>query len=304
MNKRSALLFVAILLGIGLATLAGSYSNLQKESLVREAEDAKAITVLTEERDSLKEEVETFDQQLEAVKAEFAVERTELQASVLTFSNKWQQAESNVGQPVQVATATAGAGVADGVALGALQEELKVVRTELETKSTTLAAKEEQLVVAKQEIEERDAKIDGMKVQLEDLEVQIGRLEGRMGELNREIAAKEQALQDATGERDFILADLKRLNSEKDQLASKLDDLSYLRDRARELRAQEAAERRRKWMARGNYGTFRGRGAAQLMRLTEESKEEEVEDTSQMELQVDAFLDGTINIRQGSKEQK
>jgi chromosome segregation ATPase len=74
-------------------------------------------------------------------------------------------------------------------------------------------------------------------------------------ELERQIAETERKLTASEGDREFLLAELKRLQTEKADLERQFSDLALLRDQIRKLKDELSIARRLEWIRRGLYGS-------------------------------------------------
>ena len=84
-----------------------------------------------------------------------------------------------------------------------------------------------------------------------DLNTSITSLESQIDNTKKKLAASE-------GDRDFLLNELKRLQTEKAELERKFNDLAVLRDQVRKLRDELSIARRLEWIRRGLYGSAKG----------------------------------------------
>src|SRR5438477_7534615 len=140
--------------------------------------------------------------------------------------------------------------------------EAQSLSNKLEAVTTTLAKTEQDAKAAaeqaKDEIARRDAKIsdlegknDDLTKQMADLNTSITSLESQIDDTKKKLAASE-------GDREFLLKELKRLQTEKAELERKFNDLAVLRDQVRKLRDELSIARRLEWIRRGLYGSEKG----------------------------------------------
>jgi len=59
----------------------------------------------------------------------------------------------------------------------------------------------------------------------------------------------------------LLLSELKQLQAKKDDLEEMFNDLTFLRTRVRELRAELTLSRELDWIRRGVYASFKEKGA-------------------------------------------
>src|SRR6266511_250460 len=146
--------------------------------------------------------------------------------------------------------------------LEAKTAEAQGLSNRLETVTVTLEKTEQQAKAAaeqaKDEIAQRDAKIadlegrnDDLTRKMTDLNTSITGLESQIDDTKKRLAASE-------GDREFLLKELKRLQTEKAELERKFNDLAVLRDQVRKLRDELSIARRLEWIRRGLYGSEKG----------------------------------------------
>jgi chromosome segregation ATPase len=150
-----------------------------------------------------------------------------------------------------------------------LEKTLEIQTTEvtglsnkLETVTSTLSKTEENAkaaaVQAKDEIAKRDAKIADLEGQNDDLSKKMTDLNSSITSLEAAIDDTKKKLATSEGDRDFLLKELKRLQTEKAELERKFNDLAALRDQVRKLRDELSIARRLEWIRRGLYGSEKG----------------------------------------------
>jgi septal ring factor EnvC (AmiA/AmiB activator) len=110
--------------------------------------------------------------------------------------------------------------------------------------------------VAKSEILKRDAEIARLEADRDAYTKKMADLTGKIGNLETQIADTQRRLEASEGDRDFLLRELKRLQTEKAELERQFNDLALLRDQVRKLRDELSITRRLEWIRRGLYGSF------------------------------------------------
>ena len=75
----------------------------------------------------------------------------------------------------------------------------------------------------------------------------------------------EKKLSASEGDREFLLKELKRLQTEKAELERQFNDLSVLRTQVSKLKEELSVSRRLEWIRMGIYGFQDKKGAEQLM---------------------------------------
>jgi myosin heavy subunit len=125
---------------------------------------------------------------------------------------------------------------------------LAKVREEAQAAATNAAA----------DIAKRDARINELETQrddltkrMTDLNTQINGLDSQIGDYQRKLAASE-------GDREYLLKELKRLQTEKNDLERQFNDLAMLREQVRKMKDELSISKRLDWIRRGLYGTLKG----------------------------------------------
>ncbi|MEK7677606.1 MAG: hypothetical protein AAB676_17390 [Verrucomicrobiota bacterium] len=119
-----------------------------------------------------------------------------------------------------------------------------------QTKSDAAAAAQ----AAKAELAKRDTKITELESQRDDLTTKMDALSTSINGLQGKIAETEKKLAASEGDREFLLKELKRLQTEKSELERQFNDLAMLREQVSKLRAELSIARRLDWIRRGLYG--------------------------------------------------
>src|SRR5207249_1744064 len=137
--------------------------------------------------------------------------------------------------------------------------EAQGLSNKLETVTTTLTRTEQEAKAAaeqaKDQIAKRDAKIADLEGQNDDLSKKMTDLNTSITSLESQIDNTKKKLAASEGDRDFLLNELKRLQTEKAELERKFNDLAVLRDQVRKLRDELSIARRLEWIRRGLYGS-------------------------------------------------
>lgn len=118
------------------------------------------------------------------------------------------------------------------------------------------------------EIAARDKKISDLEVQNQSLDKTAADLRLSITGLEDKIASTEKKLLASEGDRNFLIKELKRLQTEKADLEKKFNDLAVLRDQVRKLRDEMDLSRRLDWLRRGLYATAGSKGGERLINTT------------------------------------
>ena len=117
-------------------------------------------------------------------------------------------------------------------------------------------------------MERKDAKIAELTSQTNVLSRKMDDLTSSIGSLSKQIADTEKKLTASEGDREFLLKELKRLQSEKAELERQFNDLSALRTQVAHLKEELSIARRLEWIRMGIYGLQEQKGAERLMAKT------------------------------------
>lgn len=119
---------------------------------------------------------------------------------------------------------------------------------------------------ALEEVADRDIQIKDLTSDRNDLSQRVETLNRSMDELEERIEDTEFKLTASDGDREFLLRELKRLQTEKAGIERQFNDLSVLRAQLNKLRNELTISRRIEWIRRGLTGTGSGRKGAELLK--------------------------------------
>lgn len=142
------------------------------------------------------------------------------------------------------------------------------------------------------EVARRDAKIAELESQRDDLTKRMTELNGNITSLESKIMETERQLAASEGDREFLLKELKRLQSEKAELERQFNDLAVLREQVRKLREELSIAKRLEWLRRGFYGSTI-KGAERLQRAFADSTPAQ---TGEYDLDVELRQDGGTRV--------
>lgn len=149
------------------------------------------------------------------------------------------------------------------------KQDLASVSNRLVNTSSDLAKtqKEKQAAeeAAKAEIEKRDQQISQLTQQTNAYAIKMDELTVSIGTLGKQIAETERKLTAAEGDREFLLKELKRLQTEKTELEKQFNDLKVLRTQVAKLKEELSISRRLEWIRAGLYGSGNQKGAEKLL---------------------------------------
>lgn len=148
-------------------------------------------------------------------------------------------------------------------------KEIADTKANLEATKASLAKSEADRkaaeATAKAEMAKRDARIGELETQRDDLTKRMTDLNGSISNLETLIADTQRKLAASEGDREFLLKELKRLQSEKAELERQFNDLAMLREQVHKLRDELSVARRLDWIRRGLYGDT-SKGAEKLQK--------------------------------------
>jgi chromosome segregation ATPase len=150
--------------------------------------------------------------------------------------------------------------------------ELETVSSNFASVTATLAKTQAEAKAAAEaaaaEMAKRDAKIGELQGQNDEMTKRMLELNTSLGTLEKQIAATEKKLATSEGDREFLMRELKRLQTEKAELEKQFNDLAVLREQVNKLKDELSLARRIEWIRRGIYGTAAQKGAEGLTKLT------------------------------------
>ncbi len=177
-------------------------------------------------------------------------------------STKASLAESQVvNQALETNLATTKA--EDSNKLAVSEANLRSTEADLEKARAEAKAKAEADAAA---LAQRDKKIGDLEGQNLDLDRQSADLRSTITGLTGQIEVTKKKLAQSQGDRTLLLAELKRLQAQKDELERKFNDLAALRLQVRKLKQEASMSRQLDWMRRGVYQNVEEKGGAQLMK--------------------------------------
>lgn len=183
-----------------------------------------------------------------------------------------------------------------------LQTNLTIKGEELQTTSNNLnkiaadlartqKKMQEEAEAARAEIERRDQQIAQLTSQTNQLTMKMDDLTSNIDKLSKMINETERKLLASEGDREFLLKELKRLQTEKAELEKQFSDLSVLRTQISKLKEELSVARRLEWIRMGIYGMQDKKGAERLMSPTSPGSR-----TNNFDLNVELRQDGTATI--------
>jgi len=112
---------------------------------------------------------------------------------------------------------------------------------------------------------QRDEKISELESENLALDKEAASLRVSITNVQSRIAATQEKLDKAQGDRTFLLKELKTLQDEEGQMEKKFNDITAVREQLRKLKTEAAIARRLDWMRRGMDASFIQKGSELLM---------------------------------------
>jgi chromosome segregation ATPase len=162
-------------------------------------------------------------------------------------------------------------------------EETEKVATRLETdlakRTQELTSSTENLTKVNADYTKAQAEAAAAKAELEKQATRIAQLEGQRDDLNKkaddlgqnissletQIAETKRKLASSEGDRTFLLGQLKKLETDRNQLVAQLNDIGALKKQISKLRDEAAVSQRLAWIRSGLYQERDKKGAERLL---------------------------------------
>jgi len=191
-----------------------------------------------------------------------AVHAAELQKTVISQSTRANDLEEKLN--LQVLTNTiletnlAAVQVKYSNELAAAEASLSITSSNYDKALIDKKVADDAVKAASAAIAERDAKIKELEGQNVSMDKASGELRAQITSLEAQINAAKDKLAKAEGDEGLLLAEVKRLESQKEELERKLSDLASLKEQVRLLRDNLSIANRIDWLRRGLYDTMKG----------------------------------------------
>jgi chromosome segregation ATPase len=197
------------------------------------------------------------------------VQTVDKNKTVTEFSNKvevtstlledYKVANTNLNQQLTAEKGQVNNLIQDKKRLEGDLERVSSERDDVKRQAETAAkAAEEAAKIAQQEIERRTAKIAELEQQRETLTKTMDGLTNQIAMLEVKISDTEKKLASAEGQNDFLVKELKRLQSEKAELERQFHDLKIVKEQVKKLTEEQHVSLRLEWMRRGLYNDMKG----------------------------------------------
>jgi chromosome segregation ATPase len=156
--------------------------------------------------------------------------------------------------------------------LTAKTAELEKTGTELAKVQTDYRKLEADYKLAQADVQKQSLRIADLESQRIGLNQKLDILQGSIGSLETQIADTKKKLSLAEGDRQELLAQLKKLETEKAGLVAQFNTISTLRTQLAKLREEAAIAQRLAWTRAGVYSNQEKKGAERLLAETSDRK--------------------------------
>jgi chromosome segregation ATPase len=153
-----------------------------------------------------------------------------------------------------------------------LSNDLAAARDDLSTTAANLKKAQDDARVAAAAVAaaaaalaEKEKKIEELEANNADLDTQSSALRESITNLNIQIAAAKKKLDASEGDKVVLMAELKQLQAQKDELERKLSDLASLKEQIRILKDNLSVAKRIEWIRSGIYDAFGKKGGERLV---------------------------------------
>lgn len=284
MKSSASAVAIAILVVISLV-LGGSFLNYKKKASQTVGEKDRKIEVLNVDLKSAQGNLTEEKKVNDALRGQ----NQNLTSNVNTLSNNLQRTTADLQTTRSDLSKVS-------TELDKTAATLQKTRNELAETKKVVESKDREVQLAKAEISKRDDKIRLLETERGDLNNQIGELKGNIKNLGQEIVDKELKLAEFVEDREFLIKELKRLQSEKAELEAQLNDLAFLREQVSELKKQLSVERRLDMIREGIFGNNPfAKGASRLQNHSFKRKPT-VTPTGDFDLEVEITRDGEVKM--------
>lgn len=143
-------------------------------------------------------------------------------------------------------------------------KQLTDTKTALAQKDAAVQEANKTLKDKEAELAKREAKIAELETQNSTLDKQAADMKSTLGVLEGQIAATQKKLDTAVGDRDYLLAELQRLETEKSNLQRRLNDVVALKEQIRKLKEDLSLSKGLEALRRELYGSEPRKGGELL----------------------------------------
>jgi chromosome segregation ATPase len=192
--------------------------------------------------------------------------KDETSQSLSNANTQWKNTSAKLTEQEQVNSALDKTNKALQTEVAGFSNKLTETKAQLDKTEADAKAKEQ---AAQTELGKRQARILELEGKNDDMSKRVAALTNLMGDLQKQITDTERKLSVSEGDREFLLKELKRLQTEKSELERQFNDLKALRAQVSKLKEELAIARRLEFIRAGVFGGLKG--AEMLMKKTPSS---------------------------------
>ena len=214
--------------------------------------------------------------------------------TILINSNQWQQAEAKLRDEKEVNTQLSKDLKAQQTAVVDLSNSLSQISGKLKETEATLTSAQGAVQQKITEISKRDEQIAELERQNRTLDEHAAELASAITMLTSQIGDTEQKLAAHSGDKVFLVKELKRLLTEKAELERQFNDLKALRLQLAKVKEGVNVSRRLQWARKGLSSSTEQKGASLLMQGGNRGRD--FATTTNYDLNVEVKSDGSSRI--------
>jgi chromosome segregation ATPase len=143
-------------------------------------------------------------------------------------------------------------------------EELAVASNTIASANTEVARLNDEVKTMQSEMLKRQERIAALEGERDDLTKKMENLTSSIDKLELQISDTQRKLTTAEGDKAFLVAELKRLQNERETLVRQFNSLAALRVQVARLKEEAAIKQRLEWKRLGVYAMHDRKGAERL----------------------------------------
>jgi chromosome segregation ATPase len=176
-------------------------------------------------------------------------------ATMSTLTNQWKKASRDLSDAQAANLEMENIVKNRETALVEMTNKLTETRGQLDKAEADAKAKEQ---AAQAELAQRAAKINELQSEKDDMAKRLSALTNLIADLQKQITETERKLGVSEGDRDFLLKELRRMQTEKAELERQFNDLKALKTQVTRLKEELAIARRLDFIRSGIFSGLKG----------------------------------------------
>ena len=172
-----------------------------------------------------------------------------------SVSNQWKQTSKDLAESQAVNTEIEKTVKTREAEMMAFSNKLTETKTQLDKTEADAKAKDQ---AAQDELAKRATRITELEGQKDEMAKRMGTLTNMIGDLQKQIGETERKLSVSEGDREFLLKELKRMQTEKVELEKQFNDLKALKAQMGKLKEELAIARRLEFIRAGVFSGLKG----------------------------------------------